>query len=120
MEDFGVASFKVVGVDAEASISLLVEYVLRDGGEKSILTATGSTSAQAKDNATQPWDDWKPGTTVQGKEAVDLIDLSNVIDMFGLDANAADWDDLVKFFDFNNDGVIGIYDISYVASQIAA
>jgi len=115
MQDFGAASVSVIGIAEQAEISVKVDYVLRDGGEKSIVSLTGSTIATAQDVV---WP-WLPGDTT-GKGYVDLIDLSNIIDMFGFDTSATDWDALFKFFDFNENGKIDISDIAYVASQITA
>ncbi|MCL2766641.1 MAG: dockerin type I domain-containing protein, partial [Peptococcaceae bacterium] len=58
-----------------------------------------------------------PGDTT-GKGYVDLIDLSNVIDMFGYGQTTPGWNTLYKFFDFNGNGRIDIYDIVYVAQRI--
>ena len=58
-----------------------------------------------------------PGDTT-GKGYVDLIDLSNVIDMFGITAEHPDWNTVYKFYDFNNNGRIDIQDIVFVAQQI--
>ena len=49
---------------------------------------------------------------------VDLIDLSNMIDWFGIDYTHENWDDWYSFFDFNNSGMIDIYDIVFVARLI--
>ena len=122
MAALGTAGFTYKGSGEESEISISVDYALRDGSEKSMAHAAASISitAQGVVVPTGPWEDWKPGTTVPGKNTVDLIDLSNVIDWFGLDSGAADWDALINFFDFNGNGAIDIYDIVFVAQQIAA
>lgn len=122
MADLGSAGFTYKGAGEEADIHVVVDYILRDNDEKSLAHAIGgvSISAQGVVMPTEPWDNWKPGTTVAGKTEVNLLDLSNVIDWFGLDATATDWAGLIRFFDFNENGKIDIADIVYVAQQIAA
>jgi len=46
---------------------------------------------------------------------LDLIDLSNIIDAFGIDTTDAKWDTVYKYLDFNENGSIDIADISHVA-----
>ena len=59
-------------------------------------------------------------TTVRTVEIGDftLIDLSNIVDWFGIDNTDANWFRLYAAWDFNNNGEIDIYDIVFVAMLI--
>ena len=93
--------------DHELSVEL--RYVVIDeAGGKEILTATASTLFPST-NGNDP--------TVPEPGAFTLITLSNVIDKFGLSKGAAEWA-VYRFFDKNNNGVIDIADICWVASQL--
>ena len=46
---------------------------------------------------------------------LDLIDLSNIIDAFGIDTTDAKWNTVYKYLDFNGNGSIDIADVSHVA-----
>jgi hypothetical protein len=50
-----------------------------------------------------------------GDGVVDMIDLSNIIDWFGKDADDADWEDLYTYFDFNHNNEIDVFDVTYIA-----
>lgn len=90
------------------SIAANVEYVYKDeSGVKTIRELSGSVAFKTVGI---------PGDTT-GKGYVDLIDLSNVIDLFGVKKGDARWNE-AEFYDFNNSGNIDIYDIAYVALQI--
>ena len=100
--------FQTVGVSAD--------YVIKKAdGTKEILAAAGSakftTLGGSGGGPALPGD-----TNFDG--VLDLIDLSNMIDWFGLDTSDASWDTLYIFFDFNNNGAIDISDIAYVAQRI--
>jgi hypothetical protein len=47
-----------------------------------------------------------------------LIDLSNIIDMFGADITHSNWYNVYVNWDFNNNNEIDIYDIVFVAQRI--
>ena len=92
----------------DSLIQASVDYVTLINGEKSIL---GSGSAIYVGTA-----GGIPGDT-NNDGVVDLIDLSNMIDWFGIKAGDALWN-TVKYFDFNNNGEIDISDIAFVATLI--
>ena len=84
-----------------------IEYVLRlADGEKVIRSAYGEIYVRTMH---LPW---------EGE--VTLIDLSNLIDWFGYDYTHEDWDSTIRYWDFNNNGTIDIYDIVFVAQLIRA
>ena len=56
-------------------------------------------------------------TSAEDREFV-LIDLSNLIDWFDFDTTHPDWNTVYIYWDFNNNGVIDIYDIVFVARLI--
>ena len=93
----------------ESSIETVVNYVYRDNtGGKFMLTTFGSTSFTTSNGI--------PGDT-DGDGIITLIDLSNVIDMFGAVSGSAQWSS-ARFYDFNNNNQIDISDIVYVAKLI--
>ena len=94
--------------NADNSITASADYVYKNStGIKTVRTAFGSTDFTSSGN---------PGDTdADGK--VTLLDLSNVIDMFGVKSGDALWTK-AKFFDFNNNKVIDIADIVAVAKLI--
>ena len=91
-------------------ISVSAKYVVKLADDtKEIHTATASTifnSTHGKDPFTEP-----PGEYT-------LITLSNIIDRFGAKKGDADWDSIIRFFDYNNNGRIDIHDIVTVAQKI--
>ena len=98
------------------NVGASVDYaVLKAGGGKEILTSASSakftTLGGSGGRPALPGD-----TNFDG--VLDLIDLSNMIDWFGLGSSDAQWDTLYTFFDFNNNGMIDISDIAYVAQRI--
>ena len=94
--------------NADNSISATANYVYKMSSDKKIvLTAYGSTDFTSSGN---------PGDTdADGK--VTLLDLSNVIDMFGVKSGDVLWTK-AKFYDFNKNKVIDIADIVTVAKLI--
>jgi hypothetical protein len=93
----------------ENSITATANYVYRAStGDKTIRAAFGSTSFTTSGN---------PGDT-DGDGKITLIDLSNVIDMFGVESGDELWTK-AKFFDFNNNNVIDIADIVAIARLIS-
>ena len=87
----------------ELSIGLAVEFVVKAAaGAKSIANAQASVR-------------FTTSTGVQGPYT--LIDLSNLVDRFGVKAGDPDWAQ-ARFYDFNGNGEIDIYDISYLAQLI--
>jgi glycerophosphoryl diester phosphodiesterase len=78
-------------------------------GSKSIVNVEASVSFTTSGGV--------PGDTT-GKGYVDLIDLSNVIDLFGVTADDPRWS-AARFYDFNGSGAIDIQDIAAVAVLIA-
>lgn len=93
----------------DSSIETVANYVYRDfEGNKFILTTSGSTSFTTSSGV--------PGDT-DGDGIVTLIDLSNVIDLFGVTSGSPLWS-RAKFYDFNNNSQIDIADIVYVAQLI--
>lgn len=95
--------------NAENSITATANYVYRAStGDKTVRTAFGSTDFTTSGN---------PGDT-DGDGKITLIDLSNVIDMFGVENGDELWTK-AKFFDFNKNNVIDIADIVAVAKLIS-
>ncbi len=94
--------------NADSSISATAYYVFKTStGQKVVLTAFGSTDFTTSGI---------PGDTdADGK--VTLLDLSNIIDMFGVKKGDALWAK-ARFFDFNKNNVIDIADIVAVARLI--
>ena len=92
-------------------ISAVAEFVVKDAADvKSIKTLAGSTDV--------PTTNRMPGDT-NDDGVIDLIDLSNMIDWFGINDSDPDWNTLYFFFDFNENGEIDISDISTVARMIS-
>jgi len=83
-------------------IDVNIEYVFKDSdGSKSIVKADTVAGVV---------------TTYIGDE-VTLIDLSNVIDLFGVKNTEPAWED-AKYYDYNNNGEIDIYDITVLARKV--
>lgn len=94
--------------NAEYSISATANFAYKNSaGDKSILSAYGATVFTGTGNT---------GDT-DGDGKVTLIDLSNVIDMFGVKSGDALWTE-AKFFDFNKNNEIDIADIVVIAKLI--
>jgi hypothetical protein len=94
--------------NADECISVNVKYALKPAvGDKIIMETSGSTSFSTVG---------EPGDT-DGNGTVNLIDLSNVIDLFGVKAGDALWS-TAKFYDFNKNKVVDIADIVAVAKLI--
>jgi hypothetical protein len=94
--------------NADNSISATAKYVYKAfTGDKVIRQAFGSTDFTTSGN---------PGDT-DADGNVTLLDLSNVIDLFGVKSGDALWTK-AKFFDFNKNKVIDIADIVAVAKKI--
>ncbi|MDR1158184.1 MAG: metallophosphoesterase [Oscillospiraceae bacterium] len=89
-------------------IKLTLHYVVKDeAGGKLIRVAAADTAFTSSG-----------GTLGTGENGdVTLIDLSNVIDMFGADTAHANWSKY-RFYDYNNNGAIDIQDIAAVAKMI--
>ena len=91
-------------------ILLTVQYVVKqNNGDKEIWTATASTtfvSTNGKDPFPPPGGEFT------------LITLSNIIDHFGATPSHALWQEIIRFFDYNNNKVIDISDIVTVAQKI--
>ena len=94
-----------------ASVALSVDFVERDAeGVKTIQTAAAAV------HFTTVGDWGGPGTGPQGPFT--LIDLSNIIDIFGTNNTHPNWNTHYTFWDFNNNGSIDIYDIVWVAQRV--
>ena len=88
----------------EHQIGLRLDYVVKnDDNEKEALSATAGTGFNTVDPL-------QPGIFT-------LIDLSNLIDVFGMDSTHDDWHQY-RFFDYNNNRIIDVQDIAYLASLI--
>ena len=87
--------------DDDSSISVAAAFVLRDANsEKFMMYAAGST-----------------GLFIGEITEMSLIDLSNVIDGFGVARGDADWSKYSRY-DINNNGVIDIFDIVHFAKLV--
>ncbi len=90
-------------------VTVHVEYIFKTADEyKYTRTAEGTTCFATTG---------VPGDT-NGDGKVTLIDLSNVIDYFGVQRGDTLWAK-ARFFDFNQNGAIDINDITHVAKLIA-
>jgi len=86
-------------------VKVAAQYVVKDeAGVKTILDAEASASVYTKEP--------------EPIEVIDLIYLSNVIDMFGKDSSDPKWESTYVFHDYNNNGEIDISDIAHVAKLI--
>ena len=99
--------------DLAANKSLIIvdtDIVIRsEDGSKKILSSTGELSITV--NHAVEGD-------VNGDGLVDLIDLSDIIDAFGITSAPRNWATQYKHMDFNGNGSIDISDITYVAQLI--
>ena len=94
--------------NADNSVTATADYVYKNpAGDKTVLQVYGSTDFTSSGD---------PGDTDEDGK-VTLLDLSNVIDMFGVKSGDALWAK-AKFFDFNKNKVIDIADIVAVAKLI--
>jgi hypothetical protein len=115
-KDFGEMLFSVKE-DAQLqsgdnSIDVIANYVLKaEDGSKSVANASGAVSFTSVGGGGIPGD-------LDGDGVITLIDLSNVIDMFGSSTASPDWNNC-RFCDINNNGEIDILDISTIAQKIA-
>lgn len=95
-------------VNADNTIDVDVSFVYKDAdGEKTIRNVKGSVAFTTSG---------LPGDT-NNDNVIDLLDLSNVIDLFGTQVGDELWN-AARFFDFNNNGEIDISDIAYIAKLI--
>jgi len=113
IKDIGKALFSpkedVVLGNGYSSMEASVDVVVQDDtGEKEIRKAYGTI-------------EFKTGTELAGDTnadgVIDLIDLSNIIDYFGVTQEDSEWRE-AEFYDFNNNGEIDIADIVVVAKAI--
>lgn len=109
-ESYGAAIFSAKEdaalTNEENAIDVSVNYVQKgNNGYKEIVTAKGQGSVYTSG------DDISPGSFT-------LIDLSNIIDIFGIDSTYPQWQALYRQYDFNNNGVIDIQDICSIARLI--
>ena len=94
--------------NADNSITATADLVYKTSeGSKFVFTVSGSTEFTSSGN---------PGDTDEDGK-VTLLDLSNVIDMFGVKSGDALWTK-ARFYDFNKNKVIDIADIVAVAKLI--
>ena len=115
-KDFGEMLFSAKDdADLRSAINIInvkADYALKAGdGTKSIATASGSTSFTSVGGSGIPGDFDEDGI-------VTLIEVSNVIDMFGKNTDSPDWNEC-RFCDINNNGEIDIFDISSIAKRLA-
>lgn len=91
------------------TVNLAASCVLKDvSGDKSIVPVNGSASFTTIGV--------KGDTNADGN--VDLIDLSNLIDWFGITSADSQWHNLYTFFDYNNNSQIDISEIALVAEML--
>ena len=116
LTDIGSIMFLVkedaVLTNEENDITVTLQVVVQDpSGAKEILTASDTVFVRDSSN-TVPGD-------VNGDGVLDLIDLSDLIDAFGMTSGDDLWWKYAAF-DYNNNGQIDVYDISYLAYMINA
>ena len=104
MKDFGNAVFSakkdVKLTDEQNKINVEIECVIKENDVKSVAYSKGATPS------------WVTPTKYT------LMDLSNIIDMFGSDNTMEKWETEYKFYDFDDNGKIDIRDIVNVAQLI--
>ena len=111
-QDYGAILFSAK-TDAVLSnelnpITAMIQYVVKgEDGEKVIMTAETEGFVYTGGNI---------GTGENG--AVTLIDLSNVIDLFGTDKTMPEWNEKARMYDMNTNGIIDIEDIASIAKMI--
>jgi hypothetical protein len=102
-------------VKEKQSVQVAAEYaVLGENGEKTIENAEAAVSFTTVGAGDQPYVD---GDT-NGDGVLDMIDLSNIIDWFGYNKERPDWELTYTYFDFNNNGLIDISDVTHIARLI--
>ena len=107
MESLGELMLKTNSGAAVTSseIKANASFVERDGnGDKIIKEATGSYIQKTNNAGTEEF-------------VVDIIVLSNLIDVFGRTSDHPDWDNY-SYFDFNGNGEIDVQDIVTLAQMI--
>ena len=115
-KDFGEMLFSAKDdADLQSAVNIInvkSDYVVKaEDGSKSVLSASGSISFTSVGGSGIPGD-------LDGDGIITLIELSNVIDMFGENSNSTDWS-TYQFCDINNNGEIDIFDISNIAQKLA-
>jgi len=95
---------------------LKVEYTLGNYPDTYVVGAVGSVAFTTVGPGMGVPPELPGDTNFDG--VVDLIDLANMIEWFGTGRTDPDWEIIYKFFDFNNNGMIDIYDITVVARLI--
>jgi hypothetical protein len=94
--------------NTDCTITAIADYVYKtSAGEKLAKQVTGSTNFTTSG---------LPGDT-DGDGVITLIDISNIVDMFGVNSEDPLWAE-ARFFDFNNNNEIDIADIVVIAKQI--
>jgi sialidase-1 len=95
--------------NTDCTITAIADYVYKtSAGEKLVKQVTGSTNFTTSG---------LPGDT-DNDGKITLIDLSNIIDMFGVKSGEALWAE-ARFFDFNKNNEIDIADIVAIAKKIS-
>ncbi len=104
MTKLGKALFSAKSdASGDSTIELVVEYVYKDeAGNKTVHTIGAG---------------YEFTTTVVPGDGYTLIELSNLIDMYGVKAGDAAWAQ-AKAWDFNGNKTIDVSDISYVAQRV--
>jgi enterochelin esterase-like enzyme len=93
--------------NTDCTITAIADYVYKtSAGEKLVKQVTGSTNFTTSG---------LPGDT-DNDGKITLIDLSNIIDMFGVKSGEALWAE-ARFFDFNKNNEIDIADIVAIAKK---
>jgi len=106
MKKFGNALFSARRYidfnDEQNKISVEIECVVKEDDVKSVAFSKGTTPSQG----------------IPNNNNYNLIDLSNIIDIFGFNNTMANWETEYRRYDFNDNGVIDISDISTIARSI--
>ena len=104
--------------DAPVTVQAGSRYVIRnEDASKEIRTADADTALTVTAEEIPQPPELKGDTNYDG--AVDLLDLSNMIDWMGRRDSDPDWERLYRFFDFNVNGEIDAYDVSSVAALVS-
>lgn len=87
------------------TITVSAEYVCKDSEDQKVVYSSAASAVISTSSIFDP------------DKEMTLIDLSNVIDIFGVKVGDENWTK-AQYFDFNDNGEIDIEDIVYVAQRI--
>lgn len=116
MDGYGIDEVGAALFQARTDVKLINEKVTITGGMNYVLLKDGEKVIKSVGSSAQIGTVGMLGDT-NNDGVIDLIDLSNMIDWFGVTSADAAWEQ-AEYFDFNYNDQIDISDISKVASMI--